>query len=76
MIMFPLLDRLVEFLKKQGGYVYWAWIFLVGISGAIAIVIWEGSGFDAARLPLCVTIGLYVGLLPFIVWWENKKAVK
>ena len=56
---FPFFEKIAEWVKSQGNWVYWSWVLSVGIIGAIVVEVWVESGFNEVRILL--------GIL--ILWW-------
>ncbi len=77
MIIFPFIEKIAEWVEKQGGYIYWIWVICVGIVGAVAIRVWADHGFDAARWLLIVVLVVYLGgIYPVMLAEEKRKRNK
>ena len=70
MYYFPiveLIEKLVEWFKQQGGWVYWGWSFAVGAFGGFGVNNLAGRRYYMAQVThwrfICVAIWYYTSLL-------------
>ena len=71
--MFPILEKIVEWVKEQGSWVYWVWVIVVGIIGALFLTIWLTLSFSDAWILLVILIVWWVGGGLAVAHYEARK---
>ena len=60
MFYWPIIDKIAEWVKSQGGWPYWIFVLITGAAGAFLIKMWSDYG-------LVQSVKIYLGA--FIIWW-------